>query len=106
MGIPGCMYGWCCAPCVYGETHAIMGTGSCCMAAASVMLCSPCVVCCQAPGRRTGMRGALGNLPAEPCGTHNRNPLPSNPLGTFLPSPYLIKSNCPLARHHEIEMAS
>merc|ERR1719197_991257 len=51
-----CLYGWCCGPCVYGETDDIMGEGSCMMGALKVIFCGSCTVCCIAPGRRERLR--------------------------------------------------
>merc|ERR1719453_825814 len=62
-----CLYGWCCAPCLYGSTNGLIEEGGCMMAALTMWCCGPCTICCCAPGRRKKIR-AVGDLPEEPCG--------------------------------------
>lgn len=69
---PSCCYGMFCCPCQFGDTSRILGSADCFTACAAISFCTPCVLCCAAPGRRGKLRSALGvngvALPAEPCG--------------------------------------
>merc|ERR1712188_222043 len=62
-----CCYGYCCGPCLYGDTNEILEKGSCMKAGALACCCGLCTVCCYAPGRRADLRGKLG-LAEQPCG--------------------------------------
>merc|ERR1711988_1672316 len=57
--VPICLKGWCCPGCVYGEVDDIMGEGGCVMGCIKFYLCTPCVSCCIAPGRRGKLRQHL-----------------------------------------------
>ena len=65
--IGGCLYGLLCPICVYGATDDIINGGGCVTPALMFYCCTPCVLCCVAPGRRKKLRESLGGLPEEPC---------------------------------------
>ena len=58
----GC-YGYFCAPCMYADTSAIMGTGGWTTECLTIFCCGPLAVCFCAPGRRDNLRASLGGLP-------------------------------------------
>ena len=57
--VAGC-YGMFCCPCQFGDTSRILGSADCFTACAAISFCTPCVLCCAAPGRRGKLRSALG----------------------------------------------
>merc|ERR1712046_379464 len=50
--ISNCLMGWCCFPCLYGQTSDIVADEGCMKPCLLAWCCNICNICCYAPTRR------------------------------------------------------